>query len=74
MRHILTNKIRYEIPHDLKEALMKNSTAWNNLAGFANSYRNMYIGWIIVAQGKDDTKETDRRSNEAVDFKQKAWN
>ena len=45
-----TNKIREEIPPDLRKELMENIIAWNNFEGFANSYRNMYIGWINSAK------------------------
>ena len=41
-----TNKTKEEIPLDLKEALMKEKKAWDNFQRFANSYRNMYIGWV----------------------------
>jgi uncharacterized protein YdeI (YjbR/CyaY-like superfamily) len=34
------------IPNDLKDALMKDTKAWNNFNKFANSYRNIYIFWI----------------------------
>jgi uncharacterized protein YdeI (YjbR/CyaY-like superfamily) len=52
-----TNKTRDKIPTDLRSALKENSTAWNNFNNFANSYRNMYIGWIIGAK----TEETRKR-------------
>ena len=52
-----TNKIRDEIPPDLKKALMENTKAWNSFEGFANSYRNMYIGWVNGAK----TDETRRK-------------
>jgi uncharacterized protein YdeI (YjbR/CyaY-like superfamily) len=52
-----TNKIKEIIPLDLKEALMKNKKAWNNFQNFANSYRNMYIGWVNNAK----TAETRRK-------------
>jgi uncharacterized protein YdeI (YjbR/CyaY-like superfamily) len=45
-----TNRIREEIPPDLKEALLGNIIARDNFEGFANSYRNMYIGWITSAK------------------------
>ena len=59
-----TNKIRDEIPSDLKKALMENTKAWNNFESFANSYRNTYIGWIIGAK-TDDTRK--RRISEVVE-------
>ncbi|MFC2017159.1 YdeI family protein [Chloroflexota bacterium] len=51
-----TNKIKEVIPPDLKKALMENSTAWNNFEGFANSYQNMYIGWVSGAK-TDETRK-----------------
>jgi uncharacterized protein YdeI (YjbR/CyaY-like superfamily) len=45
-----TNKTKDAIPLDLKEALMKDNKAWNNFQNFANSYRNMYIGWVNNAK------------------------
>ena len=41
-----TNLVKDRLPLDLKNSLMKNKTAWNNFQKFANSYRNMYIGWV----------------------------
>ena len=45
-----TNKIKEEVPLDLKEALMNEKKAWENFHRFANSYRNMYIGWVNGAK------------------------
>lgn len=45
-----TNRTKEDIPLDLKEALMKERTAWVNFQRFANSYRNMYIGWVNGAK------------------------
>jgi uncharacterized protein YdeI (YjbR/CyaY-like superfamily) len=45
-----TNKKRDEMPPDLESALMENNTAWLNFQKFANSYRNMYIGWVAGAR------------------------
>ncbi len=45
-----TNTARDEMPPDLKEALESNPLAMNNFEGFANSYRNMYIGWVTGAK------------------------
>jgi uncharacterized protein YdeI (YjbR/CyaY-like superfamily) len=50
-----TNKIKDDIPLDLKEALMKEKEAWDNFQRFANSYRNMYIGWVNSAK-TDETR------------------
>ncbi len=52
-----TSKKKDRIPSDLKEALLIDKKAWNNFQKFANSYRNMYIGWIIGAR----TGETRRK-------------
>lgn len=45
-----TNKIKDDIPADLKQALMKDRNAWSNFLNFANSYRNMYISWVNNAK------------------------
>lgn len=45
-----TNKVREKIPSDLKNALILDKVAWNNFKKFANSYRNMYIGWVENAK------------------------
>lgn len=45
-----TNKVREKMPSDLKKALLAEKDAWNNFQGFANSYRNMYIGWVNGAK------------------------
>ncbi len=58
-----TNKVREEIPSDLKKALLSDKIAWNNFQKFANSYRNMYIGWIENA--KTDITRI-KRINEVV--------
>jgi uncharacterized protein YdeI (YjbR/CyaY-like superfamily) len=52
-----TNKTKYEMPADLKQALMADSQAWNNFENFANSYRNMYIGWVIGAKTEATRKK-----------------
>ena len=51
-----TNKIKNEMPADLKQALMKEGGAWDNFQRFANSYRNMYIGWVNDAK-TDETRQ-----------------
>lgn len=48
-----TNKMKERMPKDLKEALMENKVAWNNFQNFANSYQNMYIGWVVSAKAKE---------------------
>jgi len=58
-----TNKIREELPSDLEKALNFDKVALNNFQNFANSYRNMYIGWVKNAK----TSETRiKRINEVV--------
>jgi uncharacterized protein YdeI (YjbR/CyaY-like superfamily) len=52
-----TNRKRDEIPPDLQAALAENETARANFHNFANSYRNMYVGWVADAK----TEETRRR-------------
>jgi uncharacterized protein YdeI (YjbR/CyaY-like superfamily) len=52
-----TNKTKDVIPLDLKDALMKDKKAWENFKKFANSYRNMYVGWVNNAK----TAETRRK-------------
>ena len=58
-----TNKIKEEIPEDLETALLENRIAWFNFQKFANSYRNMYIGWVTGAK-TDVTRK--RRITEVV--------
>jgi uncharacterized protein YdeI (YjbR/CyaY-like superfamily) len=48
-----TNKTKEAIPEDLKEALMKDKKAWENFQRFANSYRNMYVGWVNNAKTEE---------------------
>jgi len=58
-----TNLVKDRLPSDLKKALMVNKMAWANFQKFANSYRNMYIGWVKGAK----TKETrEKRIDEVV--------
>ena len=45
-----TNLVKERLPSDLKNALIVNNKAWNNFQNFANSYRNMYIGWVKNAK------------------------
>ncbi|MFC2035405.1 YdeI family protein [Chloroflexota bacterium] len=52
-----TNKRKDMVPTDLEVALLENSMARANFHSFANSYRNMYIGWVTGAK----TKETRKR-------------
>ena len=57
-----TNLVKERLPSDLKKALMVNKIAWNNFQHFANSYRNMYIGWVKNAK----TQKTRRKRVSAV--------
>ena len=45
-----TNQKPYKIPSDLKRALAVDRKAWDNFQNFANSYRNMYVYWIMGAK------------------------
>ncbi|MBU2446926.1 MAG: YdeI/OmpD-associated family protein [Bacteroidetes bacterium] len=36
---------------------MKNKKAWENFNGFANSYQNIYIGWITNAKREETRKK-----------------
>jgi len=58
-----TNLVKERLPSDLKKALIMNKTAWNNFQRFANSYRNMYIGWVKNAKTEKTRK---RRISEVV--------
>jgi len=51
-----TNKTKDEMPADLEQALMKEKGAWENFQRFANSYRNMYIGWVNDSK-TDETRQ-----------------
>jgi len=52
-----TSKEKLSLPSDLKNALMKNKTAWKNFKSFANSYQNIYIGWITNAKREETRKK-----------------
>ncbi len=52
-----TNKIKDEVPSDLKKGLTEDSKAWNNFEKFANSYRNMYIGWVTGSKTEATRKK-----------------
>jgi len=58
-----TNKKKDRMPPDLKAALVQDKTAWDNFRKFANSYRNMYIGWVKGAKTEETRK---RRMKEVV--------
>jgi len=52
-----TNLVKEPLPSDLKKALVINQTAWKNFQHFANSYRNMYIGWVKNAKNEETRKK-----------------
>ncbi len=45
------------MPSDLRKGLKEDPTAWSNFERFANSYRNMYIGWVIGAKTEATRKK-----------------
>ena len=45
-----TNRKADDMPAALRKALQKNPQALANFNKFANSYRNMYIGWVAAAK------------------------
>jgi uncharacterized protein YdeI (YjbR/CyaY-like superfamily) len=45
------------MPSDLKQALLRDRKAWDNFKHFANSYRNMYCGWVKAAKTKETRKK-----------------
>ena len=59
-----TNKVAEKVPRDLKRALMQDSRAWENFQRLANTYRNMYIGWVNAAR-TDGTRR--KRIRKAVE-------
>jgi uncharacterized protein YdeI (YjbR/CyaY-like superfamily) len=42
---------------DLEEALKQNEDARTNFQNFANTYRNMYIGWVLAARTGETRKK-----------------
>ncbi|MCK4663121.1 MAG: YdeI/OmpD-associated family protein [Bacteroidales bacterium] len=58
-----SSKKELDIPCDMKEALMEDKKAWANFNNFANSYKNMYIGWVTAAKREETRK---KRINEVV--------
>ena len=46
-----------KIVSDLKKSLKLDKVAWINFQNFANSYRNMYIGWIKSAKTEGTRKK-----------------
>ncbi len=59
------------VPADLAEALMKNEPAWSNFQKLANSYRNMYIGWIVGAKTKENRTRRIERVTELAGLNKK---
>jgi len=57
-----TNTERDSTPKDLEDALKKSEKAWQNFNTFANSYRNLYVGWVSAAK----TAETRRNRIDIV--------
>jgi len=57
-----TNLVKERTPSDLKQALIEKPIAWKHFQGFANSYRNQYIGWVKNAK----TQETRKRRIQQV--------
>jgi uncharacterized protein YdeI (YjbR/CyaY-like superfamily) len=51
-----TNKIKDELPVDLLEALQKDKKALDNFQHFANTYQNMYVGWVNSAKNNETRK------------------
>jgi uncharacterized protein YdeI (YjbR/CyaY-like superfamily) len=58
-----TNKTKERMPSDLKKALLRDNKAWSNFNEFANTYRNMYIGWVKNAKTEETRK---KRINDVV--------
>jgi uncharacterized protein YdeI (YjbR/CyaY-like superfamily) len=52
-----TNKIKDELPVDLLEALKKDKKAIDNFQRFANTYQNMYGGWVNSAKSIETRKK-----------------
>ena len=51
-----TSQKKIEMPNYLEKELKKNKLAWKNFNNFANSYQNMYIGWVTAAK-RPETRE-----------------
>jgi uncharacterized protein YdeI (YjbR/CyaY-like superfamily) len=52
-----SNKIKDELPADLLEMLKKDLKAIDNFQRFANTYQNMYIGWVNSAKSIETRKK-----------------
>ena len=51
-----TSRKKLSIPEELKKTLQKNKKAWENFTNFANTYQNMYIGWVLDAKREETRK------------------
>lgn len=69
-----TSKERMELPEDLKKALMKNKKAWDNFDNFANTYWNMYGGWVVEAKQEKTRKNRIKKVVEYASKNQKLFN
>jgi len=49
------------MPAELLKALMLDPTAWENFQNFANTYRNMYVGWVASAKTNETRKKRIRK-------------
>ncbi len=56
-----TNLIEEQMPQDLEEALKINQQAWIYFSKFANTYRNMYIGWVNQAKTNETRQKRIKR-------------
>jgi uncharacterized protein YdeI (YjbR/CyaY-like superfamily) len=56
-----TNMTREKMPSDLEKALIKEQAAWTNFQNFANTYRNMYIGWVNSAKTTETRQKRIRK-------------
>lgn len=52
-----TSKFRMHVPDELNKALEQNPLAKQNFIHFANTYNNMYIGWIMAAKTETTRKK-----------------
>jgi uncharacterized protein YdeI (YjbR/CyaY-like superfamily) len=48
-----SSKTKEVIPTDLEAALSANQIAWDNFYKLANTYRNMFIGWLNNARTEE---------------------
>ncbi|MBI4333211.1 MAG: YdeI/OmpD-associated family protein [Chloroflexi bacterium] len=50
---IVPSSKSFTVPEDLREALMNNSEAWRNFAGFAPSAKLLYCYWVDEAKTQE---------------------